>query len=212
MRRHKRQTGFSLIEMMTVMSIAGVVSMLAIHQARLDYDRRQAKAIGQEMYQYNAAVGRFLAASPSASTPATHHNAHWLRSSECYLGEATHHFLPCHYFVEGTTARGSLGMETTISVMPSGEITARTVFDPLYDSFGRPSATMMNLAASIASAAGSQQMIMKGGAGAAYFCADTPGYSPALQQICQDDINRVVMYLTSSESVGLNLKSLIESL
>lgn len=211
MRRLRRQQGFSLIEMMTVMSIAVVISMMGTHQARIDYDRRQAKAIGQELYQYNVAIGRLIAASTGLS-PAQHHDAHWLRSSECYLGEATHHFLPCHYFANGTTSRGGLGMQTTLSVAPSGEITARTVFDPIYDSFGQPSATLMNLAASIATGAGSQQMVVKGGAGAAYFCANTPGYSKALKQICQDDTHRIVLYITSSEAVGLNLKSLIENL
>lgn len=206
---HKK--GYSLVELMIVLSIAASFTMIATQEGIRKRDEMQAKAIGQEILQYNAAVGRYIMSSPAPEDTRVYTDGNWLRSTECYGGEADYHYLPCHYFPTGKTSRGGIGLSTTMTRYPSGEILARTVFDPITNTQGRESAVMMAIAATIASSPSSTNNgLIRGGI--TYYCPSVDIQRPEVASICAGEEGRLVSIMTSTEAVGANLPSIMDAL
>lgn len=202
--------GFSLIEVLLAVSIAAILSMIAAQKVVLERESYAAKKLGLELYQYGTSVSRFLAINSGLDAPSTKIGAHWLRSTECQEGEADFHYLPCQYMPLGKTS--VIGMEpvTHITRSPQGELTARTVF-AAYDYPTGQLASLQGEAAMVASTSDAVQMLIPATGGLFTYCPPTSRISPSIEPICQDERDVIISTITLTQSVGINLKKLIES-
>lgn len=198
MRKMRRQAGFTLLELVLVIGVIAIMAMSELQDKTIDFEQMQGRKLGLELFRYNHAVQRAIAAKSSdPSFAGTYTGVDWLKASTCG-GPATNTvgMLPCSFLnhTGGTTSVGRLSFTTEITYSAQDGMTAKTTMST-YQKNGVVMGDISGLAALVAAGA----YIVKDEAsppinedGTVVFCLETP--SPAVASLCGPAKNQIVMY------------------
>lgn len=162
MRKIKSQSGFTLLELMLVLSIIAGLSILEIQDAILKAEQRSAAQLGAEIHMVTSGVQKYVAwksGSQSTLPSAPQNGVSWLFGDKCNTGTASRDnpdFISLCGFLQNAsgdeyTTFGKLGITTTFTPDPSNNyLEAITVFDELKVQ-GEHRADLAGLAAMVAS-------------------------------------------------------------
>lgn len=209
MKSIKAKAGFTLIELMVAMGAAGSLAVIDAHDNNVQTTQEEARALGNEVFQYETAVSRFLAANVGdVSVVGTYTGSSWLKDSSC-SGMASEKYLPCNVIPGGSTVSFGISPVTTVTSDADNKLSARTVWDVVRGDDGNPDTLAMGLAAIVASGSYiSQHEDMPAGYIApTVFCPNLAAVSAALSGICQTDANRIVSSSNISPTTNLWLRT-----
>jgi type II secretory pathway pseudopilin PulG len=116
-----KQAGYSLIEFMLVVGLMATAAMLGFSEKRLEMEQTQARATGNQLFQYQNAVRAWVSQNVGAADvlePTPHLGTDWLKHTDC-VGPAGSPiaYLPCDFEIatEADPIRfGELSMRTQI--------------------------------------------------------------------------------------------------
>lgn len=194
--------GFTLIELVTAMAISGTLMVANSQMDSLENDEKKAAAYGKELFEYNAAVGRFIShhsANPDSIT-GTYNGSNWLHPTTCG-GSAAMEFLSCTYMASDVTQNYGSMPTTEITKTPDEAIEARTVWTPVEGDNGNKT-LVMGLASIAASGAYVSELEDPASAtGPTIYCPNITSYSPTISAICGSDTDRIISLSNTNPSV-----------
>lgn len=208
MNKRKRK-GFTLVEMAVALGAAGTMAVVSAQEGSFETSQDKARALGNEVYQYNAGVSRYLVANASdSSVVGTHSGSDWLKGATCPGGLADKSYLSCDLIPNGKTLQYGSTPRTTITQDADGSLQARTVWDTVIGDEGKPDTMVMGIAALVASGNYVSQV---GDAAAGYqspalFCPETAGASAAISDACDTDRNAIVSLSSTNGSTDAWLR------
>lgn len=131
----KKQTGFSILEVIIVLSILGFIASLAIGESKYKADMAKARSLGLELYEVHNAARRFAAinaANPelrSTGDVIIENGLSWLKSQDlCADGTANGNYISCEQ--EDSTTFGGLTYSTEIDpLIDNNTVRIKTVID-----------------------------------------------------------------------------------
>lgn len=189
------------MELGVSLGIMGSLALVDAQENKFEVSQVNAKALGNEIFQYNSAVSRYLAehaGDPAAVgitpvSPQTHVGSNWLKDASC-SGTASQAYLACEMMGNGTTIHYQSLPTTTITQNADGALTARTVWSPAFGEGGKEDSTVMGIAAMVASGS---YMTQANDAASGYqlptvFCPDISSHSVSIASICQSDRNQII--------------------
>lgn len=190
---HKK--GFTLVELATVMAITGTLMTVQLDAERQQSSQELGRSVGKEIYAYQSGVSRMLASnisSPSAVT-GTHYGSTWLKDSSCG-GTASEGFLACTDLPNGSTISGHIEPVTTVTLDGNGELSSRTVWDPVLDHYGKEDASASGVAA--LAATGSYLSKYKdpsnGYQAPTVYCPEISSYASSIAAQCGADKGKII--------------------
>lgn len=199
--RSNIKRGFTLIELAVSMGIVGSLALVNAQEGQFENAQINARAMGVEIFQYNSAVSRYLAANsadPSAigvtpSTDQVYSGSDWLKDPSC-AGSAAEAYLACEVMADGRTLQYDSLPTTTISVNADGALRARTVWTPAFGDDGDEDAMVMGTASMVASGSYFSQAAdaASGFQLPTVYCPDMTTYSPSIASICGSERNQIV--------------------
>lgn len=196
--------GFTLIELGISLGILGSLALVDVKEAQFEDAQAKARSLGNEIFQYNSAVSRYLAAHAGDSSVATlHSGADWLKGVECSGGSADGSYLVCELFPANETLQYGLIPTTRITYSPEGQLAARTVWETVVGSDGKPDSMVMGTAALVASG---NYLSQSEDAAAGYqaptiFCPDMASISASISALCDTDRNAMISLASVNSSV-----------
>lgn len=196
--------GFTLIELGITMGIMGSLALVNVQEDKFETSQLNAQALGKEIFQYNAAVSRYLAANAGDSSIAdVHSGSDWLKGADCSGGVASEDFLACDLIPENRTLQFGAQPRTTITYSADGNLSARTVWDTIVGAQGNPDGMVMGVAA--LSASGNTISQYDDAAGAyqspTVYCPDLPTISSTISSICDTDRNAIISTVNVTSTV-----------
>jgi|GEM_PF-2362090 len=135
----KKQTGYSLLQVMLVAGSIAVAMTYSIHHHRQENEQARAKGLGLEIAQYNNAVRAYIGENAQQIVQGVKSEISMddLKKLGCGSGRAIYNYLPCDFPEATTFGQLEFGQngKTTFSVIPSDglrpKIIAATKFDDL---------------------------------------------------------------------------------
>jgi type II secretory pathway pseudopilin PulG len=204
----KKNSGFTLLELLLVIGLSTAISVVAFQDKMLETEQSQARQLGMELFQYNSAVQNYLAHESGNKNPASlngvkHSGVNWLKSSSsCSGGLAVKEWLACRFLQAqgGKTTFGRLSFNTTLAFSNSEGLSATTVVSPL--EFKKNGAMerrgdLSGLAALVASGAYSvkdKPMAANSQDSSIVYCPETASKSPSMAAICNGRDGSIVMF------------------
>lgn len=192
------------------MGIVGSLALVNAQESQFETTQVNARALGVEIFQYNSAVSRYLAAhaaDPAAvgvtpSTDQVYSGSAWLKDASC-SGSATQAYLACEALADGRTLQYDSLPTTTVSVNADGALRARTVWSPAFGDTGTEDATVMGTAAMVASGSYFSQAAdaASGFQLPTVYCPDITAYSPSIAAICGSERNEIVSMANTNSTL-----------
>lgn len=119
----KKQLGFTLIEMVMVMALAGLMMMIEIEKKTHDLQEMQARTLGVEIYNITKGISEYINANSSLTTTDLFEpkiGVDWLRTqngvsltqSECN-NKKSNGFINCNFLPNNQTTFGRLNISTS---------------------------------------------------------------------------------------------------
>ena len=131
----KNQSGFSILEVIIVLSVLGFLASLSLSQSRYEADMAKARSLGIEIYEVHNAARKY--ASLNSANPdlrdsgpvRLEYGVDWLKDEDtCSEGTANANYLSCDH--EETTTFGGLAYRTEIDAsIDENTIRIKTVID-----------------------------------------------------------------------------------
>jgi prepilin-type N-terminal cleavage/methylation domain-containing protein len=130
------QKGFTLLEMILVISLMAGGTLLAFWDKQTNLQLQKAQQVGSYIYQYNNAVRNFLAKNPDIASGSRSGTA-WLKNTSCggFLAIGSE-YLPCSFPIASVATPipfGRISFNTVIDatgVAPKRKLTATTITEP----------------------------------------------------------------------------------
>lgn len=132
----KKSQGFTLLELLLVISISMGISIVAFQEKKLELEQFQARRLGMELYQFNSGLQNYLSNMSGSTNPGslagTKTGVNWLKSASCG-GSGTRDWVPCNFLVSNNqkTSFGDLGFTTTIAYDTQRGLHSRTQMSKL---------------------------------------------------------------------------------
>lgn len=132
MNNKNKQMGYTLIEIIAVLALAGLATALSFANKAAQMEQDRAQALGNDLFHYSNAVRQFLANNPDTPEILGIEGSNWLKDkSECLPADATGYgdkaYLPCR-FKEATSDKKMFGdTYLTTDIRKSGEQTNITI-------------------------------------------------------------------------------------
>lgn len=133
--------GFTLLEMLLVLSISAGISLVAFQDKSLEIEQLQARKLGMELYQYHSALQNYLSNQAGDPNPTslvgTKTGVNWLKSASCG-GSGARDWVPCNFLSDNNqkTHFGNLSFSTTIGYSPQKGLFSKTVMSKLTTNTG----------------------------------------------------------------------------
>ena len=201
--------GFTLIELMLVMSVAAVMTTIKMQDNKLEMDQLQARKLGAvELFTYNAGVQKHLSAI-SGTVPApgdypkVYTGVDWLKNDQCSdpMLPPTPDYVPCK-FLEGTggkTSLGAMSFVTTIDYDTSAGYAARTVLSEMAGTAANENnAGILGMAALVASGTFTTSNSGASGNASIIYCPDIAVMPPAMGALCGSERDQLVMMASTN--------------
>lgn len=168
--RYSKQKGFTLIELIFVLSILGMMAILEMQQKTIEIEQMRARQLGVEVFNYSLGVQEYISKNSGRIAEMTANGelgtktgVNWLRSTSCIPvanmidpGTADMSYVKCEFLqkaaLRGVTTYGHLGFTSEVTDLGNGVLQATTVLDELsFD--GMHAGALSGLAAAVASGA-----------------------------------------------------------
>lgn len=191
----RSKKGFTLIELGISMGIMGSLAVVGAQDEQFETTQVEARILGNEIFQYNAAVSRYIAANAGDGTVVgTRVGSDWLKGSSCSGGLASEDFLACDLIPDNRTLKYHSQPRTTISYSVDGDMSARTVWDTIVGESGKPDSMVMGTAALVASGNYISQYddVASGYQSPTVYCPDLGTVSASISVICGANRNAIV--------------------
>jgi prepilin-type N-terminal cleavage/methylation domain-containing protein len=125
----KRQSGYTLIEMMLVVSLMAIMTVLSFESKQHELEISKAKIVGGNLLQYNNAVRSWISTNAGAPN-SIKYGSLWLKHTSCG-GESSVQYLPCAFdnaTVSDPISFGTLSLTSVITTTgtPPNQITSVT--------------------------------------------------------------------------------------
>lgn len=208
----KRNSGFTLLELLLVIGLSTAVTISAFQDKMLEEEQASARQLGMELFHYNSAVQNYLARESGGSNPGslngvTKQGVKWLQSSTlCSGGQATNEWLSCEFMAakSGKTSFGSLTLTTTMSYSTSSGLDAVTVVSPLELSRSGTLTRRGDLSGLAALVASGAYSVSDGPSpasaqdSAVIYCPEIASYTGVMATVCNGRKGSIVMFSRNS--------------
>lgn len=213
---NKSCRGFTLVELMLVMTVAAVMMSLKMQDDQLEMTQLQARKLGAtELFVYNLGVQKHLSqisgvqpnmAATPPEYPKVYTGVNWLKKADCPdpLSAAEAAYVPCHFLqaTGGRTTVGSMTFTTRVDYDPDSGYTATTTLSPMSGTAaGESNSGFLGMAALVASGAfiGSDASASAGGSGGSIiYCPDITPMPAAMAGICGSARDQIVMIVNTN--------------
>lgn len=190
--------GFTLVEVAAVLAISGTLMMADNNSRAIQIAEKRAAAYGQEIFEYNAAVSRYITynSSDPDSAVGVYNGSQWLHPASCG-GSAPIEFLYCEKLPDDSTRSYVSMPTTTITKVGSASLEAKTVWSDLSSSLKNDS-FVKGVAALTASGA---QISTSGGpssGGTTVYCPDIVSFSPSISAICSGNRDKIISKVSTT--------------
>lgn len=205
-----KKRGFTLVEISAALAVMGALSIVSAQESQFEYSQQKARAMGNEIFQYNSAVSRYLAAHSgdpsvigvSSSTDVTESGSSWLKGPTCG-GSADKDYLACDGLPNGVTVQENFAPTTRIELNADGALQARTVWNSALGLGGTENSTMMGLASLVAS--GNYISQAEDGASGyqlpTVYCPDMAVLGSTIATLCGADRNVIVSTANTNSTI-----------
>lgn len=221
----RKQSGYTLIELVFVITIVGIMMLLEIERKQIEMDQMRARQLGIELFKHSGAVEKYVAANSGKIDQLVEQGelgektgVDWLRAATCQVpGTATTEYASCDFLQanNGRTTFGGLTFTTDISVSAEGALGAITTLSELTVD-GRHAGDLSGLAALVASGAssiGQNDPSFATSASKVHYCV-----SATSAPICAGRAGRIVIASANNSSTnqwlrvdhGNNMQNIIE--
>lgn len=208
----KRNSGFTLLELLLVIGLSTAVTISAFQDKMLEEEQASARQLGMELFHYNSAVQNYLARESGGSNPGslngvTKQGVKWLQSSTlCSGGQAANEWLSCEFMAAkgGKTSFGSLTLTTTMSYSTSSGLDAVTVVSPLELSRSGTLTRRGDLSGLAALVASGAYSVSDGPSpasaqdSAVIYCPEIASYTGVMATVCNGRKGSIVMFSRNS--------------
>lgn len=206
----KLKNGFTLVELTAAMGVAGTLALVSAQEDSFELSQQKARAMGNEVFQYNTAVSRYLAfhaGDPSVigvspGTPATHSGSAWLKGPGC-AGSASRNYLSCDRLPNNVTIQENYRPTTQVRLNSEGALEARTVWEGDIGMGGTGDPAVMGVAALVASG----NYISQAEDGASGYqlptvhCPDMATLGSTISTICGADRNVMISMVNVNSTI-----------
>jgi prepilin-type N-terminal cleavage/methylation domain-containing protein len=152
----KKQSGFTLLELMLVLGLIAVGVMLEFESKQVEMQQMQARVAGGLLFEYNNAVRSWISSNPDANA-ATNVGSGWLKPTSCG-GTSSVQYLRCS-FPDSSTAspipQGRLALQSITAITgtaPNKRVTVTTTTSPFLNTENVVRSDLSGLAAIVAAA------------------------------------------------------------
>lgn len=200
--------GFTLIEISAAIGIAGTMAVVSSQEDRLHNMQLNAQALGNEIYQYNVAVGELIstysgkpeniAGWNTSSNNTIQSGAEWLKGPACGSSVGNGSFLHCDALPSGHTVRLNLEPRTEVSLDTDGNLIAKTIWIPMMNTDDM--ALSLGTAALVASGnyVGDRDNPLSGHHSPTVYCPDMTSFSADMMSTCSGNQNRIVSTVSTN--------------
>jgi len=120
----KKQTGFTLFELIIVLAVSGILATMVLKKESLTLNQTRAQAVGNTVAQINNAIRKRIADEGTNMVAGNYTGVDWLHSTSCQNGLASKVYLPCH--ISGDIHFNLIPVTTVVN--NSGNVSATTNF------------------------------------------------------------------------------------
>lgn len=203
-----RKKGFTLMEVSAVMGVAGALSLVSAQESDFESKQMKARALGNEIFQYNSAVSRYISehAADSSLDGEIKTGSDWLKSNTC--GGPTENgdtnFISCSSMPNGKTIQESFSPVTTFEYNSTeGTLQARTVWESGLGIGGNEDSVIMGIAALVASG---NYVSQSEDAAAGYqlptvHCPEMTTLGSSIDTVCGSERGAIVSISTTNASI-----------
>lgn len=205
-----KKAGFTLIELAIALGVSGSIALVDYSEDRLADTQDKARSLGNEIFKYDLAVSRFLAANAGDATVAgTYIGSNWLKDGSCAGGVSPEPFLDCLSIPSGSTRSFGISPTTVVTSNPASGLAARTVWGQVRGIDGNPDTMSMGMAAMVASGNYLSQLQDAPAAyqGPTVYCPDLTGMAPEIAAICGATRNQIVSTSSISPTTDIWLRT-----